>query len=262
MILLINLVFWAIYRLEIPFIEQFKVEKNQPWPWNADPVGWRVQVKKAIKQLIFNAVFVNFLGLVFTSYMHNWQLPWRMDIESLPSAWEMVKQIGIVCLMEDFAFHFSHRTLHCKSKYFPMYQMIHKQHHEFNHPVSIAAEYAHPIEFLIGDHYTFFFGPLVLGSRMHFLTFLLWGIFRTFETHDAHCGYEFPWTLFRLVPFGCDATYHVFHHSKNVGNYSTFMTVWDTILDSNKDFYEAYPEGSYIAHSSKKDLKVKKIGSS
>jgi hypothetical protein len=33
------------------------------------------------------------------------------------------------------------------------------------------------------------------------------------------------------------------------------MTVWDTIFDSNKDFYEAYPEGSRIEASGEEILK-------
>ena len=150
----------------------------------------------------------------------------------------------ILIICEDFAFHMTHRMLHCKDKRFPLYQWIHKQHHEFMHPVSIASENAHPLEFMFGNHYTSFTGLFLLGSRIHFWTLMQWGVVRVLETHDGHSGYEFPWSPFRLIPFGADGTYHVFHHTKNVGNYSSFMTIWDTIFDSNKDFYEAYPEGS------------------
>lgn len=117
------------------------------------------------------------------------------------------------------------------------------------HPVSIASEYAHPLEFMFGNHYTSFLGLFLLGSRCHFWTLMQWGVIRVLETHDGHSGYEFPWSIFRLIPFGADGTYHIFHHTKNVGNYSSFMTIWDTIFDSNKDFYEAYPEGSRVEAS-------------
>jgi sterol desaturase/sphingolipid hydroxylase (fatty acid hydroxylase superfamily) len=72
---------------------------------------------------------------------------------------------------------------------------------------------------------------------------MIWGGIRLVETHDGHSGYEFPWSVFRLLPFGSDATYHDFHHTKNVGNYSSLMTVWDTIFDSNTQYWESYPEG-------------------
>jgi len=153
--------------------------------------------------------------------------------------------VCIVC--EDFFFHCTHRMFHSKHKYFPMYQWFHKQHHEYAHPVSITSEYAHPVEYAIGNHFPSFTGMLLLGSSIHIWTIMVWGVIRVLETHDGHSGYEFPWSVWRLIPFGCDATYHIFHHSKNVGNFSSFMTIWDTLFDSNREFYLAYPEGSRIS---------------
>ena len=70
-------------------------------------------------------------------------------------------------------------------------------------------------------------------------TLLIYGILRRIETNDDHCGYEFPWSIYRVMPFGTDATYHNFHHTKNLGNYSSFMTVWDTVFNSNAEYYES-----------------------
>jgi len=69
---------------------------------------------------------------------------------------------------------------------------------------------------------------------------MVWEILRTYETHEAHSGYEFPFSIFRVLPFTTDDSYHYYHHSKNVGNYSTFFTVWDTVFDNNVDYYEVY----------------------
>lgn len=71
-----------------------------------------------------------------------------------------------------------------------------------------------------------------------------WGVLRVYETHEAHSGYEPPCSMFRIIPFGLDASYHIFHHTKNVGNYSTFMTIWDTVFNTNQDYYEQYPGGA------------------
>ena len=90
---------------------------------------------------------------------------------------------------------------------------------------------------------SFFFGLVILGSNLHFTTLILWTIVRGIETHDAHCGYEFPWSPFRLIPFGGDASYHDYHHTRNVGNYGTFMTIWDTVFDTNKDYYAKIAKG-------------------
>ena len=45
-----------------------------------------------------------------------------------------------------------------------------------------------------------------------------------------------------MLPFGSDYGYHVYHHSGNVGNYSSFFTFWDTVFGSNKTYYEFLEE--------------------
>jgi len=49
-------------------------------------------------------------------------------------------------------------------------------------------------------------------------------------TIDAHSGYEFPWNPYRCLPMASSATYHDFHHSKNVGNFSGAFTYLDYIF--------------------------------
>jgi len=71
-ILAINALYWVIYRNEWEFFEQYKVEKDTPWPWKTDPVAWRKLVKKAVIQCIFNNTIMNFLCLTFTAWMYNW----------------------------------------------------------------------------------------------------------------------------------------------------------------------------------------------
>lgn len=33
------------------------------------------------------------------------------------------------------------------------------------------------------------------------MTSNMWGLYRVCESGDAHSGYEFPWSPFRLIPF-------------------------------------------------------------
>ena len=73
---------------------------------------------------------------------------------------------------------------------------------------------------------------------MHIISYSMWSIWRLGESIDAHSGYEFSWSPYRLIPFSSAAEYHEYHHSNSVGNYSTFFTFWDTIFGSNKEFYE------------------------
>jgi sterol desaturase/sphingolipid hydroxylase (fatty acid hydroxylase superfamily) len=86
----------------------------------------------------------------------------------------------------------------------------------------------------------FTMGCVILGERMHIFTMMVWGIVRLGETLDGHSGYEFSWSPYRLVPFSTSASYHAFHHSHNVGNFSSFFSVWDTYFGTNKVYYQHY----------------------
>lgn len=81
-------------------------------------------------------------------------------------------------------------------------------------------------------------GPTVLGKNMHFYTVMVWYLVRQIEGADGHSGYDFPWSPFRLLPYTNPQVYHDFHHSKNIGNYSSVFKTWDTIFGSNKAYYK------------------------
>jgi len=59
---------------------------------------------------------------------------------------------------------------------------------------------------------------------------------RLLETYEGHSGYEFPWSMFRFLPFGGQSVYHDFHHSHNSGNYGSFFTYLDILFGTNKEF--------------------------
>jgi sterol desaturase/sphingolipid hydroxylase (fatty acid hydroxylase superfamily) len=124
-------------------------------------------------------------------------------------------------------------------------------HHEFTSTVGIAAEYAHPLEFCFSNLLTAGLGPAILGHKMHFVSVIAWGIVRAVESLDGHCGYDFSWSPFRLIPFSGGADYHDYHHSHNVGNYGSFFSVWDTVFGTNKPYYELLKQRD-------EDSKVKK----
>jgi hypothetical protein len=76
-------------------------------------------------------------------------------------------------------------------------------------PFGFAAEYAHPIETMVLGVGTVI-GPLVLTR--HYFTVLVWLIVRLFQTVEAHCGYDFPWSPRHFIPFWGGAEFHDYHH--------------------------------------------------
>lgn len=146
--------------------------------------------------LVFNVIFfLPVIGVLLTPDKKH--LMFRYDLESWPSIWEIVWQVVFCSFCEDFMFYCTHRVLHTKW----CYKHVHKKHHEYTQPVSIAAQFAHPFETFFEHIIPFYFGLVLLDRRCHFVTMNVWGLYRVMEGGDAHCGYEFPWSPFRLIPF-------------------------------------------------------------
>jgi len=184
-----------------------------------------------MKYIIFNELVITTLmsyGNIFIS-----GLKCRYDLESFPTYKEIILHILFMMFMEDLTFYWSHRLLHHKK----IYPIIHTIHHEYYNSVSICALYAHPVEFLLSNVLSSSIGFLILGPSAHIATLYLWLTIRIFETIDGHCGYEFSWSPYRLLPLSGSSEYHNFHHSHNIGVYASFFTFWDTICGTNKDYF-------------------------
>lgn len=70
-------------------------------------------------------------------------------------------------------------------------------HFRYATPFGLTSEYAHPAEILFLGFATIF-GPAITGP--HLLTLWIWMSLRVIETVEAHCGYDFPWSLSRYMP--------------------------------------------------------------
>lgn len=225
-----NLIYWAFYRYEIEFIERYK-NNEEPWPWYEDKEKWQKLVKKSILMLFVNSNVISVSVYLLISKLglleHH-----SMSVEDVPEPLELALSIFFFMLCEDFTFYWCHRGLHHKR----IYPYIHKMHHTYTTPVGISAEYAHPLEFVFGNMLPTAVGPAILGPKAHLVTIFAWYAVRFGETLDGHCGYEFSWSPYRLIPFSGSAEYHDFHHSANVGNFGSFFSIWDTVFQTNKDF--------------------------
>lgn len=228
-----NFYFFLIHSLNLNFFERYKVSPD-PWPWQSDAVAWRALLTKTFKQLLFNHLII-LPALMLPNVVFN-VCPYRLEAE-LPSALELLSQIVFCMVCEDFAFYWSHRFLHSEK----LYAKIHKMHHEHKQTCCISSEYAHPIEYVFGNILTTNLGAMLLGKRMHFITYIVSLVMMVHETHDGHCGYEFSWSPHRLLPLSIGAEFHIFHHLKFKGNYASLFTFWDKVGNTvNKAYLEYY----------------------
>jgi len=110
------------------------------------------------------------------------------------------------------------------------YSRIHKIHHEDYNVITMSLSHMHPVEFIFEGMIPMMASLMILKHRIHILTVSCWVAYRVFAAVGNHSGYEFPWSMFKVVPFGLDAPDHHWHHSKNDGNYGSFTIIWDVLF--------------------------------
>lgn len=150
----------------------------------------------------------------------------------LPSGWEIVLQLLVYFIVEDYGNYWIHRLLHGQWGY----ENIHKVHHEFTAPIGFAAPYAHWAEVLILGIPSFL-GPAIVPG--HMVTFWLWIVLRQVEAIETHSGYDFPWTPTKYIPFYGGAEYHDYHHyvgGQSQSNFASVFTYCDYIYGTDKGY--------------------------
>ncbi|KXJ89606.1 ERG25, C-4 methyl sterol oxidase [Microdochium bolleyi] len=148
-----------------------------------------------------------------------------------PPVWKMAAQIALFFVMEDTWHYWAHRLFH----YGPLYRAVHKMHHKYSAPFGIAAEYASPIEVMalgLGTVGSPLLWASLSGGDLHLFTMHVWMILRVFQAVDSHSGYDFPWSLNKLLPFWAGAAHHDIHHEKFIGNYASSFCWWDYAMDT------------------------------
>jgi len=190
--------FWSISGLFWYMDSNNKSKKDKLQKTSVEPA----ELKKCLKRCLFNQFFI-LLPLLVTTYplklsSHG---PERMLLKHFPPWNIALMQVAFCVLVEEVLFYYSHRLLH----YGPIYQTIHKIHHEFRAPIAMAAIYAHPVEFLLSNLIPVDIGPALAGS--HILVAFIWFTIAAIGTLSHHSGYKTFWQV-----GGLDPTFHDFHH--------------------------------------------------
>lgn len=108
------------------------------------------------------------------------------DTRTMPTFQRLMFDLVALIIIEEIVFYYSHRLLHAKF----IYKYIHKQHHEWQSPISITAEYANPIEHFLSNLLPPIMGIVIMKS--HMFTCWVWFTMVILSTLKDHSGYHFP----------------------------------------------------------------------
>ena len=244
-----NALYAILYVNKIPYFDQYRVDQK-PWHWEImERHKWNVMLWHTVKVVSFNLVVISY-GLIFvTTYLLGMGCQYRYDVESLPTGGEIGCQLCVCLLMEDFVFHHSHQLLHQ-----PRWYWIHAVHHKYHVPIGVSSAYAHPIEYLVGNILPSMCGPqffLTREKKMHIVTYAVWLVFRICAAIENHSGYEFPWSMYKAIPFKAPTEYHDYHHHRNRENFSGVLRIWDCIYGTNKHYFQWIADGRHTREKKK-----------
>lgn len=76
----------------------------------------------------------------------------------------------------------------------------------------------------------------MLCGPVHVSTAVIWTALRIYDAYNGHCGYMFSWTPIQVLPFCANDDFHDFHHSHNVGNFSSQLRIWDIICGTSRNY--------------------------
>ncbi len=206
---------------------RYEITPQAVRPWQRE--NWP-QMKWRIVWFLFWNKAVVFPVMVYLSLSMGGT---RTRFQDFPSSWEVFKQLVIVMWVEDFFFYWGHKLSH----EIPFLYKYHKVHHENEELFSLAAEYTHPVDYVISILIPSAIPFILLGSQAHCFMLLFWQVWKIFISSEGHCGFEFPFSLTRILPLVSGAGFHDFHHTMNAGNFSGSIYFWDTVVGTSDEYW-------------------------
>lgn len=153
-----------------------------------------------------------------------WRPPTPLPREAPTLLGFLMGVLGCMVLF-DFQYYVWH-LLHHQVPW--LYRTFHALHHQYHQTFGLVTQYLSGWElFSVGFWTTV--NPILL--RCHCLTAWSFMVFNVYVSVEQHCGYDFPWALHNLVPFGLwgGAPKHDAHHQRPTTNYAPFFSHWDKL---------------------------------
>lgn len=212
-----QVLFWAIC---IPAV-YLDITRSPAWLFRFKLqkfVNSKEVILNCLRRVAMNQLFVLLpFVLIFSRLIDEWI---DSNPDNLPSPWTAARDLMAFLIVEEVGFYFSHLALHTRF----LYQHVHKVHHEFHASIAPAAEYAHPLEFLLSNVSPLFAGPILM--RSHIVTWWWWTTIALLDTLHSHSGYDFPFS-----PTSTSVK-HEYHHASDLHCNIGALGIFDRLVGS------------------------------
>ncbi|XP_058608039.1 cholesterol 25-hydroxylase-like protein 1, member 2 isoform X2 [Onychostoma macrolepis] len=160
---------------------------------------------------------------------------WRPPVplpEQAPTLLELAGGVTGSLLLFDLQYFIWH-FLHHKIRW--LYVTFHAIHHNYSAPFALATQCLSGWELVTVGFWTTL-NPILL--RCHLLTTWMFMVVHVYVSVEDHCGYDFPWSTSRLIPFGVygGPSKHDVHHQKPNTNFAPHFSHWDKLFGTHADF--------------------------
>ena len=211
-----GLTFLLCYYPGLKFLRKFKIQPSMPK---------KKQIRHEIIYSFFTVFVFSVVGIViYFLYINGYT---TLYVKVSDHGWVyFFLSIGIMLIIHDTYFYWTHRLLHTKW----LFKKIHVVHHKSNNPTPLAAYSFHPLEALLESLIAI---PIITIFPVHVAAFLFFTLMSLIGNVIGHLGYEFFPKKIRTGSFGkllTFSTHHNLHHQKSNKNYGYYFTIWDTLM--------------------------------
>ncbi len=202
---------------------------------------FRIQLKERIsneqvRREIKNAFFTAIVGVVMSSivmFLHS-KGQTKIYTNFNDHTFFSIAGFFIILLLDDTWFYWTHRLLHHPK----IFNYIHLEHHKSTDVNPYTTMSFHFVEPIIS---TFWIIPVAYFIPTYLPVFALAQVYGLLNNIKAHLGYElYPkWWNKTWLRYLTTSTHHNMHHSKFKGNYAVHFTIWDKLMGTEFEGYEA-----------------------
>lgn len=171
---------------------------------------------------MYNHIFFVLPAVIISVFV----LPAPMLPADAPTLYQLFTEGLAVLLVFDTQYYVWHFVHH---KHSQLYRWVHAIHHEYVAPFSWSTEHLSIPELMTVGFWSNQ-DPILL--KCHPLSTWCVTVFSIWMSVEDHVGYDLPWTLNHVVPFGLlgGAPAHDMHHQKPSSNFAPFFSHWDRIF--------------------------------